>query len=104
MEEVLVNRTETFQQLELLSIRTDWSRRPPEAVVGISVIGDQTPTPKQVGLLEDFVEKKTGQRFSLVLQTSQIKQIVRDSRKSPLAPNEEKCQCINRRSKTICIH
>ncbi|WP_228024593.1 hypothetical protein [cf. Phormidesmis sp. LEGE 11477] len=88
MQAVLVNRTETFQQLELVSIRTDWSSRPPEAVVGIAVIGDQKPTPKQIGILEDFVEKETGQRFSLVLQTSQIKQIVREGRNPSSAPIE----------------
>lgn len=78
VQEVLVNRTTTFQQLNLMSIDTDWRAQPPEAVLGISVAGEQMPTPKQVRLLEDFVAKETGQRFALVFEVSQIERISRD--------------------------
>ena len=78
VQEVLVNRTTTFQRLELTSIRTNWNHKPPEAIIGVAVVGDQNPTPKQVRLLEDFVAKQTGQRFSLILQVSQIQQISAD--------------------------
>ncbi|MEM8502267.1 MAG: TIGR00341 family protein [Cyanobacteria bacterium P01_D01_bin.1] len=70
VREVLVNRTMTFQQLSLLEIDTNWHHNPPEAVLNIAVIGEQKPTPKQIRLLEEFVEKETGQRFSLILQIS----------------------------------
>lgn len=86
VQEVLVNRTTTFQQLNLVSIETDWHSKPPEAVLGIAIIGEQKPTPKQVGLLEDFVEKETGQRFSLILQVSQIEQIKKEGDKLPPIP------------------
>lgn len=75
VQEVLVNQTTTFQQLALVSIQTNWQSRPPEAVLGIAIIGEQKPTPRQVGLLEDFVAQQTGQQFSLILQVSQIEQI-----------------------------
>lgn len=46
VQEVVVTQATTFQHLELVSIQTDWSREPPEAVLGIAVVGDQKPTPK----------------------------------------------------------
>ncbi len=79
VQEVVVTQTTTFQHLELVSIQTDWSSEPPKAVLGIAIVGEQKPTPKQVRLLEDFLAQETGQRFSLVLQVSQIEQITRDS-------------------------
>ncbi|MGB3298222.1 MAG: DUF389 domain-containing protein [Phormidesmis sp.] len=88
VQEVLVDRTVTFQELELISIKTDWQTDPPEAVLGIAVIGGQKPTPKQVGLLEDFVEKMTGQRFSLILRVSQVEQVSSDSSEPTLAPEQ----------------
>ncbi|MGB3296077.1 MAG: hypothetical protein WBB01_24090 [Phormidesmis sp.] len=50
----------------------------------IAITGEEKPTPKQVMLLEDFVVKETGQRFSLIFQVSQIEQISRDG--SGLSP------------------
>ncbi len=78
VQEVLVNRTTTFQHLNLVSIETNWRNQPPEAVLGITVAGEQKPTPKQVRLLEDFVAEETGQRFELVFEMSQIERISRD--------------------------
>lgn len=88
VQEVLVNRTITFQRLELISIKTDWRNDPPEAVLGITVVGNQNPTPKQVSLLEDFVEKETGQRFALTFEVSQIERISRDGVGMPENPDE----------------
>lgn len=88
VQEVLVNRTMTFQHLELMSIQTDWQTKPPEAVLGIAVVGGPEPTPKQVGLLEDFIEKETGQRFSLILRVSQVEQVSSHSSKPAPSPSK----------------
>ena len=75
VQQVLVKRTASFQKLRLVNSRIDWTKEPPVAYINITVVGDAAPTPKQVRLLEDFVANETGQRFSLVLQASQVKQI-----------------------------
>ncbi len=88
VQEVLVNRTTTFQQLDLVSIKTNWRNQPPEAVLGITVVGDEKPTPKQVRLLEDFVAQETGQQFSLVFELSQIERISREGVGMPVDPSK----------------
>ncbi len=78
VQEALINRTITFQRLELISIKTNWQSHPPEAVLGINIDGTEIPTPKQVRLLEDFVAKETGQRFALIFEVSQVERITGD--------------------------
>ena len=81
MQNVLVNRTETFQRVQLVNTRVNWRSKPPEAYLNVSVVGTYTPNPKQVGLLEDFVTKETGKRFTLIFQVSQVEQVRRVSNK-----------------------
>ena len=81
VQDVLVNRTATFQRVKLIDTRVNWRSEPPEAYLDVSVIGAYTPNPKQVGLLEDFVAKETGKRFTLIFQVSQVEQVRRVSNK-----------------------
>jgi hypothetical protein len=79
MQELLINHTTTFKKLRLINTDIDWGQKPPEAYLTVDVIGDITITPNQVRLLEDFVAEKTGKRFTLILQISQVKEIRRES-------------------------
>ena len=90
VQNILVNRTTTFQRVELIDTRINWRSEPPEAYLDVSVIGTYTPNPKQVGLLEDFVAKETGKRFTLIFQVSQVEQVRRVSeRQSSIDANIE---------------
>jgi len=81
----LVNRTVTFQRLELLSINTNWLTKPPQ--VRVTVRSQAPVTPKQVRLLEAFVEREMGQRFTLIFTVSQVKEVNRDEPlRSPAQP------------------
>lgn len=69
----LINRTITFQQIELLDINTNWLTEPPQ--VRLSVRSPEPITSKQVQLLEAFVEREMGQSFTLIFTVSQVKEV-----------------------------
>lgn len=73
VERVLVNRTVTFQHVELISSDVNWETKPPEVRLDVLLTG--TLTPNQVRLLEEFIAKQTGQRFTLIFQVRQIEEI-----------------------------
>ncbi|WP_156114151.1 hypothetical protein [Myxosarcina sp. GI1] len=50
-----------------------------KTAVNVDVIGDVGITPNEVRLLEEFVEKKIGKRFTLILRVAQLEKISRDS-------------------------
>lgn len=79
LRQALLNRTVTFQRLELLSSSTDWLATPPE--VRLNVRAREPITPKQVALLEAFLQREMGQPFRLVFVVSEVDEIRRDSQK-----------------------
>lgn len=80
----LVNDTVTFQQIELLNIDTNWLTEPPQ--VRLSVRSYNPITPKQVQLLEAFLERKMGQSFALIFTVSQVEEVTRHSDPQHLTP------------------
>ncbi len=88
LREVIVDRTVTFQRVQLINSKINWSVQPPEAYLTVAAV--DTVTPKQIGLLEDFVEKETGRRFTLLLQITRIENLRSSSdEKPPVAPATE---------------
>lgn len=73
LKRALLNRTITFQRVELIKSDTNWLTKPPE--VSLTVRTSQPLTPKQVQLLERFVEKAMGQKFTLIFQVSQVEEV-----------------------------
>jgi uncharacterized membrane protein len=73
LKRALLNRTITFQRMELINSDTNWLKEPPE--VRLTVRTSQALTPKQVQLLEAFVEKEMGQKFTLIFQVSQVEEV-----------------------------
>lgn len=69
----LLTKTVTFQRLELLKTNINWLTNPPQA--RLTVRTKVPVTPKQVGLLEDFVQKEMGQPFTLIFDISQIQEV-----------------------------
>jgi uncharacterized hydrophobic protein (TIGR00271 family) len=76
LRSALVNRTLTFQRLELLEFSTNWLMNPPE--VQLVVRADEPVTPKQVQLLEEFIEREMKRYFRLVFNVSQVEVVTRD--------------------------
>lgn len=84
VKRVLVNRTDTFERVKLISSDVNWETKPPEVRLNVLLTG--TLTPNQVRLLEEFVAKQTGQRFTLIFQVRQIEEIRRGyNEQSPTA-------------------
>ncbi|NJK76802.1 MAG: DUF389 domain-containing protein [Microcoleus sp. SU_5_6] len=79
LKRALLNRTITFQRVELIKTDTNWLAQPPE--VRLSVRTSEPVTPKQVQLLEAFVEKEMGQKFTLIFQVSQVEEVRRSTLK-----------------------
>ncbi|MEG4426356.1 MULTISPECIES: DUF389 domain-containing protein [unclassified Microcoleus] len=77
LKRALLNRTITFQRVELIATDTNWLTKPPE--VRLIVRSSEALTPKQVQLLEAFVEKEMGQPFTLIFQVSQVEEVRRST-------------------------
>ncbi len=73
LKQALLNRTVTFQRLGLLKIQTNWLMNPPE--VYLNVRAQDPITPKQVSLLQAFVEREMKQPFTLVFIVGQVQEI-----------------------------
>lgn len=73
LKRALLNRTITFQRVELIKSDTNWLTKPPE--VSLTVRSSEALTSKQVELLEAFVEKEMGQKFTLIFQVSQVEEV-----------------------------
>lgn len=86
LKQALVNKTNTFQLMELVKSKANWSSNPPQ--VRLTVRSKKKLTPKQVQLLEEFVEKEMGQPFTLIFEVSQLEEVRReDVDKSSFKPN-----------------
>ncbi|MBD2102401.1 DUF389 domain-containing protein [Leptolyngbya sp. FACHB-261] len=76
LQSALINRTITFQRIELLSINTNWLTTPPQVRLGVRSLAPITP--KQVQLLETFVEREMGRPFTLIFTVSQVEEVTRE--------------------------
>lgn len=86
LKQALLNRTVTFQRLGLLKIQTNWLMNPPE--VYLNVRAQDPITPKQVSLLQAFVEREMKQSFTLVFIVGQVQEI-RAKDVLPVSENKE---------------
>ncbi|GAB1545250.1 DUF389 domain-containing protein [Scytonema sp. NUACC21] len=73
LKRALLNRTVTFQRLRLLGSDVNWLANPPE--VRLSVRAKKPVTPRQVMLLEKFLEKEMGQPFILIFEVGDIEEV-----------------------------
>ncbi len=76
LRQALLNRTITFQRLDLLTSTTNWLTAPPE--VRLNVRAREPITPRQVALLEEFVKREMGQHFTLIFVVGQVEEIRRE--------------------------
>ncbi|MEA5464958.1 DUF389 domain-containing protein [Leptothoe sp. PORK10 BA2] len=81
LRQALLNRTITFQRVDLVKIETNWLVDPPE--VRLMVRSQEVITPKQVGLLENFIEESMRQPFTLIFEISQVEEVTREGITTP---------------------
>uniref|UniRef100_B8HR12 TIGR00341 family protein n=1 Tax=Cyanothece sp. (strain PCC 7425 / ATCC 29141) TaxID=395961 RepID=B8HR12_CYAP4 len=73
LKKALLNRTITFQQVQLVGIETNWLSSPPQVRLTVRTL--QPVTPKQVRLLEAFVEQQMGRPFQLIFYVSPVQEV-----------------------------
>ncbi len=78
LRRALVDRTITFQRVQLIDSQTNWLTTPPE--VRLIVVSSENLTPKQVRLLEEFVAKELGRSFTLIFEISQLQEVRREEK------------------------
>lgn len=81
LKQALLSRTFTLQRLELIKLNINWFKEPPQ--VRLNVRGKETVTPRQVQLLEEFLERSMGQPFTLIFEVSRVEEVRRDGTSSP---------------------
>ena len=77
LRKALLNRTVTFQRVTLLNSDTNWLTSPPE--VRLQVRSQDPVTPKQVRLLEEFLEREIGQPFRLIFEVGKVQEVRAES-------------------------
>jgi uncharacterized hydrophobic protein (TIGR00271 family) len=75
IEEALLNRTITFQRLELIRTDVNWLSSTP--TVRLNVRAKEPVTSRQVQLLEEFVTQEMGQAFTLIFEVGQVEEVRR---------------------------
>jgi uncharacterized hydrophobic protein (TIGR00271 family) len=73
IKKALLQRTVTFQRVELLESSINWLNEPP--TVRLVVRTAESITPRQVKLLEEFISKEMDRPFSLNLFVSKINKV-----------------------------
>lgn len=81
LRKALLNRTITFQRVELIRSDTNWLTNPPQ--VRLTVRAQDDVTPKQVQLLEEFLEQEMAQPFTLIFEVTQVEEVRRESLSKP---------------------
>ncbi|MEA5569979.1 DUF389 domain-containing protein [Calothrix sp. UHCC 0171] len=81
LKQALLKRTITFQRVDLVKTETNWLVNPPE--VRLTIRSQEKVTPKQVELLEEFVERAMGQPFRLIFDVSQVEEVRRKQTTTP---------------------
>ncbi|MEN9217136.1 MAG: TIGR00341 family protein [Gloeomargarita sp. HHBFW_bins_162] len=73
LRQALLSGTITFQRVELIRARTHWYTNPPET--RLTVRAQEPITPRQVKLLEQFLQRRMGQKFKLIFDVNPIMEV-----------------------------
>ncbi|MGF1567788.1 MAG: DUF389 domain-containing protein [Nodosilinea sp.] len=76
LRRALLDQTLTFQRLTLVEMNTDWLPDPPQ--VSLVVYAAEPVSPKQVQLLEEFVDETMGRPFKLNFFVSRVDAVTSD--------------------------
>lgn len=82
IKNILVSRTVTVgQQVDLIKTEVDWTASPP--IVRLIVLANEPLTPKQVGLVEQFLRQEIGQPFKLVFLLREVQEVTTETVAKP---------------------
>ena len=73
VRDILLEETETFKNVEMVSSRTNWRKSPP--LVEMEVNAPTPITSKQVRLLEAFVTSRMSRPFTFVFQVREVREV-----------------------------
>lgn len=74
VKQLLVERTLTFGRDGLLvATRVDWRQEPPE--VTLTIRSPTTPTPRQLALVQGFLERQLGRPLRLVVDVERVERV-----------------------------
>ncbi len=76
LRQALLNRTVTLQRMTLLDTDVNWLSNPPE--VRLNVRTKEAVTPRQVALLEEFLNQEIGQSFTLIFEVGEVEEVRRE--------------------------
>ncbi len=76
LRQALLNRTVTLQRMVLLNSDVNWLTNPSQ--VRLNVRTKEAVTLRQVMLLEEFLAKEIGQKFTLIFEVGQIEEVRRE--------------------------
>ncbi|MGF1673918.1 MAG: DUF389 domain-containing protein [Rivularia sp. (in: cyanobacteria)] len=77
IKKAFLNKTLTFQEVQLVKTETNWLVNPPE--IRLTVRSKKSLTPKQVGLLEDFINEQMNAKYQLVVEIPQVEEVRKKS-------------------------
>jgi uncharacterized hydrophobic protein (TIGR00271 family) len=84
----LVNRTITIgQQVQLVKAEVNWTENPPEVYLDVQT--DKPITPKQVQLVQKFIEKEMKQHFTIVVRASRVHEVRASDSLEPKTPAQK---------------
>ncbi len=75
LRQALLNRTITLQRIVLLNSDVNWLTNPPQ--VRLNIRTKESVIPRQVTLLEEFLEKEIGQKFTLIFEVGEVEEVRR---------------------------
>ncbi len=84
LKKALLNRTITFQRLELRELKVNWVTNPPE--VRLTVYAKEPVTSKQVELLESFVTQEIKRSLKLIFIVNYVDEVTSET---PLIKHSE---------------
>jgi len=82
IKRALIDRTITFQRLELVNFYVRWNKDIPEVYI---IVNAKDPvTPQQVESLESFLQKETGRPFRLIFLVNYLEEVRREGTSTPV--------------------
>jgi uncharacterized hydrophobic protein (TIGR00271 family) len=81
LRKALVNKTITFQRLDLVDLKSNWLTNPPE--VRLTVYAKDPVTPKQVELLEAFITRELSRPFKFIFMVNYVAEVKREENPMP---------------------
>ena len=85
VKRALLEETQTFQNMQLVSSYTNWQASPPEVYMAVNA--SEPISPQQVSMLENYIAGRMDQEFRFIFRVSEVQEITREE--TQLSPRME---------------